>query len=95
MGPNDKQSNGKAQAIVALVAGIVGIVLSFVPFLGIGGSITGIVLGAIHRRRSQGNYRGMATAGIVTGIIGSCFFVLSLLFVFLLMYSRVAVSYSQ
>jgi len=54
MDQSQPQSNGKAQAIVALVAGIVGIVLSFVPFIGVGGSITGIVLGAIYRRRPQG-----------------------------------------
>ena len=65
------------QAVLAMVLGIVGLVLSGVCLGGLVG-IAGIVLGRKARREidaEPGRYtgRGMATAGLVTGIISLAF----------------------
>lgn len=69
----EKQSNGLA--IAALVCGICGIVLGWlpVPFVGLVLlvlSILGIVFGIKARKVCPS--KGMATAGLVLGIIGTC-----------------------
>lgn len=75
------QSTEKIQAIVALVAGIVGLALFYVPDVGVVGDVVGIVLGVIyHRHHSKGEYSGIAKAGFVTGIIGLCLSALGFLF---------------
>jgi len=64
-------------AIASMVLGIVGLVFGFIPGLGVIGLICGVVaiiLGvvgknAIDRSNGELNGRGMATAGIVLGII--------------------------
>lgn len=75
--------DGKRLSIAALVLGILGIVggtvLSFVPFIGVITfvcAILGIVFGAKGRGMSvavNGKASGLATAGLVLGIIGTAF----------------------
>ena len=68
----EKQSNGLA--IAALVCGICGIVLFWIPYANIVLlvlSILGIVFGIKARKVCPS--KGMATAGLVQGIIGTCF----------------------
>lgn len=57
-------------AVASLILGIVGLVLSFFPFIGWIGmvlAVVGIILGAIGRKDES--KRGMATAGLVLSII--------------------------
>lgn len=54
--------------IVSLVLGITSIVLSWVFFLGLPGSIAGVILGIIGMRRTTG--KGLAVGGLVCSIIG-------------------------
>jgi hypothetical protein len=56
-------SNGLA--IAAMVVGIIALVLSWVPFVGIALGITAVVLGIIALKKA--NSKGMSIAGIVTG----------------------------
>ncbi len=61
-------------AIAALVLGIAGLVLSFVPGISIAGpiaAIVGVILGAVARKKAKdaGEPTGMATAGMVLSII--------------------------
>jgi uncharacterized membrane protein YeaQ/YmgE (transglycosylase-associated protein family) len=61
-------------AIGALVCGIVGIVLGWFPginYVALVLAILGIVLGAIARKNSPAEKKGLATAGLVLGIIGT------------------------
>jgi hypothetical protein len=74
-------SNGIGKSIAALVLGAHGLILSWlglflapviVPLVL---SILGIILGALGRKQSRaatGNTNGMATSGLVLGIIGLC-----------------------
>ena len=72
--PAVKQGNGPA--VAALVLGILGLLLAFIPFLGV---ILGILLGllavifgAVGVSRSKDQFRGgkgMAIAGIVLGVL--------------------------
>lgn len=69
-------NNGKNFSIAALICGILGIVGSFIPvvcYFTLVLAILGIVFGVIGRKRAQPNERGLATAGLVLGIIGTCF----------------------
>ncbi len=59
------ESNG--HGIASLILGIVSIVFSWVPFLGLVSGIVGIVL-SIKQRKISPN--GIATGGLVTSIIG-------------------------
>jgi|JI6StandDraft_1071083.scaffolds.fasta_scaffold00208_4 hypothetical protein len=59
--------------IAALVLGIVGLVLSLVPCLGMYAiplTLIAVILGALGMKAPTG--RGMAIAGLVCGIIGTC-----------------------
>jgi len=59
--------------IAALVLGIVGLVLSLVPCLGMYAmplTLLAVILGVFGMKAATG--RGMAIAGLVCGIIGSC-----------------------
>ena len=59
-------------SIAALVCGIAGLVLLFVVFwLGILAGIAAIILGAIAQKQAKtlGEPKGMATAGLVLGIV--------------------------
>ena len=72
--PNEKGT-------ASLVLGIVSVVLSWVPLLGIAAGILAIVF-YTHQKKIYPN--GMATAGLVTGIVGLFFSVIyNLLWLFL------------
>jgi hypothetical protein len=61
-------------AIAALVCGIVGIVLGWVPgvnYIALILGILGIVFGALARKNAPADKKGLATAGLVLGIIGT------------------------
>ncbi|MDR3208072.1 MAG: DUF4190 domain-containing protein [Oscillospiraceae bacterium] len=69
--PVPPASNGKA--IAALVMGIVGIVLFWVPFFNTVTlilSIVGVVLAVGARKEAPQNAAGIATAGLVLSVIG-------------------------
>lgn len=68
----------KNMAIVSLVCGIVGIVGSFIPYVSY---IAGIVFGALALKNvkagnCEGNEKGLATAGLVLGIVSTAVSVL-------------------
>lgn len=58
--------SGKGLSVTSLIFGIVGLVLFWVPLLGIGSAITGVVLGIVALvKKSDG--KGMAIAGLICG----------------------------
>lgn len=73
------QDSGKGFSIAALVCGILGIIFSFIGLISILGliiSILGVVFGAVGSDKSKsalGTTNGLATAGLVCGIIGAVF----------------------
>lgn len=78
----ERKTNG--MAIAALVCGIMGIVGSFIPVVNYFTTvlaILGIVFGVKGKKQAQttGEGNGLATAGLVLGIIGAAFAVISLL----------------
>lgn len=66
-------------AVAALVLGIIGVVSSWC-FIGLIPAILGVVFGVIGRKETTGpgakSGRGMATAGLITGIVGLAIFVI-------------------
>ena len=65
--------NAKNMSIAALICGILGIVGSFIPvvqYFTLILAILGIVKG---RKMAADNEKGLATAGLVLGIIGTAF----------------------
>lgn len=81
--PHQPQGQTNGTSVAALVLGILGIV---VPFIGIILAIIAIVLGHQSKKAiralNQGGY-GMAMAGFVLGIIGTCIWGLYYFFIFL------------
>jgi len=79
---------GNGVAVAGGVIGIVSLVIAFIPFidfLSIPGGIVAIILGVVGRGRAErmgGQSRGMATAGIVCGIIALVITVLFLVLVY-------------
>ena len=66
----------KNMSIVALVCGILGIVGAWIPvvcYFTLVLSIVGIGFGAKGRKAAAENEKGLATAGLVLGIIGTAF----------------------
>ena len=62
-------------SVAALICGIASVVLCWIPYVSfacIGSGIAGIILGAKGRKASPQGKTGMATAGLVLGIIGVC-----------------------
>jgi hypothetical protein len=58
--------------VASLVLGIIGLIISLIPFLGqyaLVLTIFAVVLGALGRRSLQG--KGLATAGLALGLIGT------------------------
>jgi hypothetical protein len=81
-------SDGKGMSIAALVCGVFGILsilfsyFIVVTVIGIITTILGVVFGAMGRKKSMlvhGRASGLATAGLVLGIIGLSFAVLGLI----------------
>lgn len=78
-------SNGKGFSTAALILGILGIVGAWIPvvsfFTGFL-ALLGLIFGAIGRKRStaaDGKPSGIATAGLVLGIIGTVFAVIGVI----------------
>jgi len=71
--------NGKNLSVAALVLGILGIVGGWIPVVGYFTTVCavlGIILGVKGRQKSvaaEGKASGLATAGLVLGIIGTAF----------------------
>ena len=65
---NGSNAQSSSAGIIALVCGIVSIVMCWVPLVGLVSAIIGIVFGSKGMKIAQG--KGMAIAGLVTGIIG-------------------------
>ena len=68
--------SAKNMSIVALVCGILGIVGAWIPvvcYVTLILSIIGIVFGVKGRKAAAENEKGLATAGLVLGIIGAAF----------------------
>lgn len=66
----------KSKAIMSLVFGICGILLSFIPFVGfafIALSIVGIVFSAMVLKSQDPAYKGLAIAGLICCILGVLF----------------------
>ena len=80
-------AKGNSMAIAGFVTGLLGLLLSIVPILfyaGIVLDVVGIVLGAIGRSRAEEPgvpHRGLATAGIVLGIVGLVVFIAWIAFI--------------
>jgi hypothetical protein len=72
---------GRGQALAGMVLGIIGIFVSFSPFLGLPVAITGLIFSLLGRRSFT--RRGMALAGI---ILSSISLVLTLSFIAFLVY---------
>lgn len=76
--------SSKGLSIAALVCGIVGIAAGWLPVFGwiaIVAGIAGIVLGAIGMKKAKANGepKGLATAGLVLGIIGTAVAVIAVI----------------
>ncbi len=77
--------DGKGISIAGLVLGILGIVGSWIPvvcYFTTVSAILGLIFGALGRKKSvaaHGKASGIATAGLVLGIIGTAFAVLGLI----------------
>ena len=65
---NSSNTQSSSAGIIALVCGIVSIVMCWVPLVGLACSIIGIIFGSRGMKNNQG--KGLAIAGLVTGIIG-------------------------
>ena len=75
---NNPTPNGKGMSIAALICGILGIVGGFIPvvsYFTLVLAILGIVFGAKGMKiaKATGEGKGLATAGLVLGIIGTVF----------------------
>lgn len=74
-GSYDQPAGRNGIAVAALVCGIIGMLIAWIPFIVFGGAvlaILGLVFGIVGLRRSNvvGRGRGQAITGIVTGSIG-------------------------
>jgi hypothetical protein len=80
-GATPEAARGNSMAIAGFVTGLLGLILSIIPILfyaGIVLDVVGIVLGAIGRSRAKEPgvpHRGLATAGLVMGIVGLIVFI--------------------
>ena len=78
------ENDGKAQSIAALVLGILGVIGGWIPvvcYFTTVCAILGIVFGVIGRKKSVaacGKASGLATAGLVLGIVSTAIAVLGL-----------------
>lgn len=58
--------NPTGKAVAALVCGVVSVIGCFVPLVGVGGGIAGIITGSMGRKSTA---KGMATAGLVLSVV--------------------------
>ncbi len=83
--PTGPMNDGKGMSIAALVCGILGIIGGFIPFVSYFTTVLavlGLIFGVIGRKKSTlayGKASGIATAGLVLGVIGVAFAVIGLL----------------
>lgn len=71
-----EQQSGNGLGVAALVCGILGIVGSFIPivrYFTLVLAILGIIFGVKARKSCTPEKKGLATAGLVLGIIGTAF----------------------
>jgi hypothetical protein len=74
-------AKGNSLGIAGFVTGLLGLILSLIPILfwaGVVLDVVGIVFGAIGRSRGKEPgvpHRGLATAGLVMGIVGVIIFI--------------------
>ena len=64
------EHKARAEAIAGFVLGLVSVLLSLTPLVGLAAAIVGVILSAKGRRTESRAHGGMATAGIVLSIIG-------------------------
>jgi len=70
--PPPSQAEGGLPGVGAFVIGLIGLVISIIPFIGIYAApltVLAVILGAIGLRRPEG--RGFSIAGLTCGLIGS------------------------
>jgi hypothetical protein len=84
--PTPQENPGKTLSIVSLVLGILGILASCLTlgaffYVGIALAIAALVCGIIGRNRTpEGMPKGMATAGLILGIVGIAVGLLAIVF---------------
>ena len=71
-GPTGAAAAAPGVAVAALVVGLAAALLGWVPFLGLGVAVAGVVLAALGLRRTtrRGRGRGMAAAGLGAALLG-------------------------
>ena len=74
-GPEMNGEDGHGLGVASLVLGIIGVVSSCVPILGLPTGIVGLILGLSAKKRGEG---GMAVAGVVLSIIAIVLAVISM-----------------
>ncbi len=72
--PQAAPQEGNGMAVSSLVLGIIGVIMSFIPIIGVVAWILGplaIVFGAVGRGKAKRGapYGGMALAGLILGIV--------------------------
>ena len=83
--PQQSPSSGKGFSIAALVLGVIGIIGAWIPivtYFTLICAILGLIFGVIGRKKTKkvlGRPSGLATAGLVLGIIGTSLAVLGLI----------------
>jgi hypothetical protein len=81
--PTPVAAGGNGIALAGMVCGIVAVITSWVPFVGVVGLIVAVVglalsIPALARSRPSGHRRGFAIAGIVTSSLGVLFGILGI-----------------
>jgi len=67
----ETKDSGKSKATASLVLGIVAIVTSWIPLIGLACGIVGLIMAAKAKR--EGFTEGLRTAGFIVSIIGTVF----------------------
>ncbi|MGY1604660.1 hypothetical protein [Geodermatophilus sp. SYSU D00815] len=82
--PAPQQAPGNGLGVAGFVCGLVGLVLCWVPWIGMLLGLVGVVLGGIgiSQGKKKGASTGLAIAGLVCGILAVLVWILLLAFVF-------------